>query len=124
MKMEVHLQDEPEGKVHASLALFFQSTAFFLISFPLSLLINSITNFSTSSLFTSFSISMATPHLRQLNQQFVNWSEKNGQQIIGTPLEILSIVEFHPQCNLFLRAPPNQHPSTTSFFQELWWKLS
>ncbi|KVH87717.1 hypothetical protein Ccrd_024999 [Cynara cardunculus var. scolymus] len=90
--------DEPYGKAHASSAFFFHSMPFFLISFPFSPFINSITSFATSSLFTLLSISIATPHLLQHIQQFVCWSPKNGQHIIGTPLEILSIVEFHPLC--------------------------
>ncbi|KVI07928.1 hypothetical protein Ccrd_013714 [Cynara cardunculus var. scolymus] len=95
--------DEPEGKAHASSDLFFQSTAFVLIVFPLLPFINSITSFLISSLFTSLSISIATPHLLQLNQLFGCWSAKNGQQSIGTPLEMLSIAEFHPLC---VKNPP------------------
>ncbi|MFS7941279.1 hypothetical protein Hanom_Chr05g00474391 [Helianthus anomalus] len=94
---------EPSGTLLAAIALFFQFMAFFLITIPFSPAINSTTSLSTSSLFTSLSISIATPHLVQLNQQFGNWSEKNGQQIIGTPLEILSTVEFHPLC---VKNPP------------------
>jgi hypothetical protein len=39
--------------------------------------------------------------IRQISQMyiwFVNWSVKYGQHSMGTPLRMLSTVEFHPQC--------------------------
>nr|AFK41700.1 unknown [Medicago truncatula] len=71
--------------------------AFCLIFFPLSPTINSLISFSTSSLFTLVSISAPISHSLQIYLQFVGCSAKKGQHNIGTPAQMLSIVEFHPQ---------------------------
>jgi len=89
------MDDEPLIPVVAS-AFDFHSIAFLFISLPFSPSINSITSFSTSSLFASLSISMPTPQSTQANLQLVCCSEKKGQHSIGTPLDKLSMVEFHP----------------------------
>ncbi|KAG2711931.1 hypothetical protein I3760_04G101100 [Carya illinoinensis] len=82
----------------ASSAFFFHSTAFCLIAFPLSAAIISLTSASISSCLTSLLTSMPIPQLVQAYRQLVCCSAKNGQQIIGTPPQTLSKVEFHPQC--------------------------
>ncbi|KAG6657607.1 hypothetical protein CIPAW_04G102100 [Carya illinoinensis] len=82
----------------ASSAFFFHSTAFCLIAFPLSAAIISLTSASISSRLTSLLTSMPIPQLVQAYRQLVCCSAKNGQQIIGTPPQTLSKVEFHPQC--------------------------
>ncbi|KAG7977452.1 hypothetical protein I3843_05G032400, partial [Carya illinoinensis] len=87
----------------ASFAIFCHFVACFFISLPLSPSINSLTSFSTSSLFTLQSISMPMPHSMHANLQFVFWSSPNGQQSIGTPAHMLSIIEFHPQ---WVKNPP------------------
>ncbi|KAL0909080.1 hypothetical protein M5K25_023605 [Dendrobium thyrsiflorum] len=90
--------EAPSGTV-ALTALSFHSIAFFLISFPFcSPAIISLMSFSTSFLFTLLSISNPTPHSTHAYLQLVCCSAKNGQQIIGTPKLILSIVEFQPEC--------------------------
>ncbi|KAG6657604.1 hypothetical protein CIPAW_04G101700 [Carya illinoinensis] len=59
----------------------------------------SLTIVSTSTRFTSLLTSMPIPQLVQAYRQFVCCSAKNGQQITGTPLQTLSNIEFHPQCD-------------------------
>ncbi|KAF7809188.1 hypothetical protein G2W53_035931 [Senna tora] len=77
---------------------FFHSIAFFLITFPFSPSIISLTCASTSSLFTFPSTSNPTPHALHAYLQFTCCSAKYGQHIIGTPPHIPSSVEFHPLC--------------------------
>ncbi|KAL5705208.1 hypothetical protein ACHQM5_023544 [Ranunculus cassubicifolius] len=43
------------------------------------------------------------PQCLHANRQFICCSPKNGQQIIGIPLQMLSSVEFHPLC---VKNPP------------------
>uniref|UniRef100_A0A7C9CS20 Uncharacterized protein n=1 Tax=Opuntia streptacantha TaxID=393608 RepID=A0A7C9CS20_OPUST len=91
--------------------------AFLFISFPFSPSINSLTCLSTSPLLTFASISIPIPHFLQQNQQLVCWSAKKGQHIIGTPLHILSNVEFHPQC--VKKAPIPRWANTCSWSHQL-----
>ncbi|GLT31168.1 hypothetical protein SLA2020_059240 [Shorea laevis] len=97
------MADDPEGLAAAASAILLHSRAFFLISLPFSSSINSLTSLSTSSLLTSLFISIPIPHSVQQNRQLVCCSAENGQQIIGTPADVLSRVEFHPPC---VKNPP------------------
>lgn len=49
-------------------------------------------------------------HIHDTALAFMHWSPKNGPQINGTPLEILSKIEFHPQC--VKNAPTAKCPNT------------
>ncbi|KAJ0929972.1 hypothetical protein HanPSC8_Chr04g0143991 [Helianthus annuus] len=88
-------QEEPLAATAVS-AVFFHSIAFFLILSPSSPSINTLTSFSTSSLFTFLSISMLTSHSLHICLQFICWSPENGQHIIGTPADKLSMMEPQP----------------------------
>src|ERR1044072_6697590 len=93
MTLSKFMYEHPAGLVSSS-AFFFNSIVLCLIFFPLSPTISSLISFSTSSLFTLVSISIPISHSLQIHLQFVGWSAKNGQHNIGTPAEMLSMVEL------------------------------
>ncbi|KAF6141577.1 hypothetical protein GIB67_023749, partial [Kingdonia uniflora] len=70
--------------------------ALFLIFFPFSPSIISLTRPSTFSLVTLLSISILIAQSLQTYLQFVCCSAKSGQEIMGTPSDIFSNVEFYP----------------------------
>ncbi|KAH0461792.1 hypothetical protein IEQ34_009367 [Dendrobium chrysotoxum] len=95
----------------ALLALFANSLALLLISFPSSPLpITLSTALATSSLRTNPSSSFlpptSTPTFKSstTNFSFKYWSAPSGHVTIGTPAATPSTTEFHPQC---VKNPPN-----------------
>ncbi|ERN15756.1 hypothetical protein AMTR_s00039p00079820 [Amborella trichopoda] len=90
----------PTARRAASLS----SAAFLFISAPSSDPISFLTAFSTLSALTTSSLSCysftatPTPSTPVTNCAFTGWSECIGHATIGTPMEMLSMHEFHPQC--------------------------
>lgn len=120
--MMTHLDMLPRVLVSSTLILAF-------ICFPFSPSINSLTSLAISSLLTSPDNSRPISHLLQALVQFVLCSPKNGQQIMGTPADTLSMIEFHPLCvknppidkwlNRLLWAPAGKYTPSFCFFDEL-----
>ncbi|VAI49676.1 unnamed protein product [Triticum turgidum subsp. durum] len=101
----------------AAAAFSFHIVAFALMSLPLSPSVASSTSLATSSRLTSLSISSPMPHSAQAYRQLVVCSAKKGQQTIGTPAQMLSSVEFHPEC--VRNSPVAGCPSTSSCGHQL-----
>ncbi|KAK3419023.1 hypothetical protein EUGRSUZ_H04761 [Eucalyptus grandis] len=97
MNLSKSLKDGPPRPA-ASTALSFHFLAFSLIFFPPTPSITSRTRASISSRLTSWFTSMPIPHSVHEYRQFVCCLAKNGQQMRGTPPQVASKVEFHPQC--------------------------
>ncbi len=106
--------DDPSGLVAISTILLSSST-FFLITWPLVSPINNRITLSISScptrvhdstrvassevLGTDSAMSKTSTH----SMRFSMWSAQIGHPIMGTPMAILSVIEFHPHC---VRCPP------------------
>ncbi|KAJ8499841.1 hypothetical protein OPV22_010393 [Ensete ventricosum] len=86
----------------ASVAASLHRREFLIISPLLSPSITALTQRSISALATMpVSAPLArtpTPHTSSTYLAFVGWSVHNGKATMGTPSDIASSVEFHPQC--------------------------
>ncbi|GAV74512.1 hypothetical protein CFOL_v3_17992, partial [Cephalotus follicularis] len=92
----------------------FKSLDLCLISSPSLPSINLLIALSISTLSNlSFSNSKPTFHTQLTSLAFTLWSPKLGQQIIGTPSDRHSRVEFQPQ---WLQNPPTALCAKTSFW--------
>ncbi len=113
-KWSKFFHDDPSGLVAISTILL-SSSIFFLITWPLVSSINNRITLSISSrptraddsekfassevLGTDSAMSKTSTH----SVRFSMWSPQSGHPIMGTPMAILSVIEFHPQC---VRCPP------------------
>nr|CAB3504657.1 unnamed protein product [Digitaria exilis] len=95
----------------AATALSLSSATRRRISLPLSPSMASLMSASTSTRLTSSPISIPMPHSVHLYRQLVCCSAKNGQHTIGTPPQMLSSVEFQPEC---VRNTPTASCSSTA----------
>lgn len=98
--------EDPPGR-NVLCVIWLTSLAFFLRTSPIVSSIKSRTTLSISSRPTiSFNFLWTAMAILRISTQswlFSIWSPSRGQVIIGTPVTMLSEIEFHPQC---VRNPP------------------
>ncbi len=98
--------EDPPGR-NVLCVIWLTSLAFFLRTSPVVSSIKSRTTLSISSCrtisFNFLSTAMAILRISTQSWLFSIWSPSRGQVIIGTPVTMLSEIEFHPQC---VRNPP------------------